>query len=395
MVRIIGLTGLRPTRKAIGKITSPPYDVIKPGTSLEDFLRKNEDSLYHAILGRDPIFAFRRLIEKGLFKKDNQPCFYVWEQQSRVKRDTNSNSIRTGVLLAAKVSSYSEGEVIRHEETFPEKVRGRIELRKKTGFTFGPVFCLTKSPINPVLEAVKKIYPPEYEFVSDFDGFSDLDGIKNVIFRIKENSPEGFKLKKLIGANPLYIADGHHRYQAALLSNQAYFLAYVTDQARILAYNRLINGPIKFAEIKDKLDLKPTLQLKTPPRHQFCLYSRQGAFLLKAKNIPDDVVGRLDVTILEKELYPLLGVKSEMIRGTKYIEYHPESELLMIKEKVDSLKFDLGTALHPVSLEELVAVADAGVRNPKMVMPEKSTYFYPKILTGIFIYPVLTGPTTI
>lgn len=90
MLQIIGLAGLRPTRKAVSKITSPPYDVIKPGSSLENFLKKNKDSLYHVILGRDPVFALQRLIEKSLLKKDDQSCFYVYEQQSRVKRDINN-----------------------------------------------------------------------------------------------------------------------------------------------------------------------------------------------------------------------------------------------------------------------------------------------------------------
>jgi len=283
MSEIIGLTGLRPTKEYISKVTCPPYDVIKPGTQLEAFFKSKNDSLFHVILGENPSTALENLITKGILQKDDEPCFYVYEQKF-------GNKSRTGVFAAPEVSDYSKCEIIRHEKTFDEKVKGRIALREKTRYTFGPVFVLTKSPINSILDEVKENYEPEYEFESDFANFSELHGIKNRIFRVKEDSKEGLRLKELIKLNPLYIADGHHRYHASLLNKQTHFLAYICEKAEIQAYNRVINGKVKFADIKGKLDVKKIDEFKTPDKHKFAIFSKGGTFLLEAKNVPDDVL---------------------------------------------------------------------------------------------------------
>ena len=112
---------------------------------------------------------------------------------------------RTGVLAAAEVSDYSEGKVIRHENTFSKKVQERIELSKKTGYCFGPVFVLTKALISNVLNEIKEKHEPEYEFTSDFNNYSSLHGIRNRIFRIKENSEDGLTIKNLIRGSKLLI----------------------------------------------------------------------------------------------------------------------------------------------------------------------------------------------
>ena len=379
MVEIIGLTGLRPTRAKISRVTTPPYDVIKPGTPLESWLKANEDSLYHVILGSDPCSALNRLISHGILQKDDEPCFYVYEQRF-------GSRTRTGVLVAARVSDYSKGEIIRHEKTFDDKVQGRLELATKTGYSFEPVFLLTQAPVSAVLEKTKRIHKPEYEFTSDFGGTSELHGVRNKVFRAQAGSDDGSRLKELIGAGPLYIADGHHRYHASLLNNQTHFLAYVVENAEIQAYNRVINGLVKFEDIKENLNLRETSEFRTPDKHQFCLYANGQSYLLDATHVPDDVIGRLDCSILERELYPLLGLTHTMITDSRHFDYYPESELDKMKRRVDSGEFDVAVALHPVSVEELMAVANAGLSDPDIVMPEKSTFFAPKILSGIFIY---------
>jgi uncharacterized protein (DUF1015 family) len=129
-----------------------------------------------------------------------------------------------------------------------------------------------------------------------------------------------------------------------------------------------------------------TSEFKTPAKHSFALYTKEGSFLLKAAHVPDAPVGRLDCSILEKELYPHLGLTHAMITDHRYFDYYPEDDLEKMKAVVDAGKYDLAVALHPVSLEELLAVANAGIKDPNIVMPEKSTFFAPKILSGIFIY---------
>jgi len=384
MIEIIGLTGLRPTREKIKYFTCPPYDVIKPGTKLETILSANPDSLYHITLGSNPVGALTKFISEGTLQKDDEPCFYVYEQ-------VYDNQMRTGVLVAAEVSEYTAGKIIRHEKTFAAKVKGRLALRAKTGYTFEPVFLLTKSPINTILAKIKGQYQPEYVFTSDFAQASELHNIQNRIFRVPAASPEGLALKAAIGQNPLYIADGHHRYHASLLNGQTHCLAYICENATIQAYNRVINGRVPFRDVKAQLSLQEIAEFKTPSKHHFAIYTKEGTYLLAAKNIPDDVVGRLDCSILEKELYPLLGLTHDMITDQRHFDYYPETELAKMQQLVDAGTYDLAVALHPVSIDELIAVADAGLKDPNIVMPEKSTFFAPKILSGIFIYKHTLG----
>ena len=379
MADIAGLHGLRAAKEKARAISAPPYDVIKEGTPLESLLRGNPDSFWHVTLGPDPLGALRKLTESGALKPDTEPCFYVYEQKW-------GGEERLGFFAAAAVSPYAERQVIRHEKTFDEKVQGRLKLTNQTGYTLEPIFLLTKSPIQPILEKIRKERTPEYAFSSDFGGWNDLHGIASRIFRVREDSPDGKALRIAVAENPLYIADGHHRYHAALLNGQSHAMAYIVEKARILAYNRVINGNRKFREAMAGLSLEKVPDFRTPEKHAFCLYSKEGAFLLKAKEVPGDVVGKLDCRILEKELYPLLGVDHSMILQKKHFDYYPEADLAGMKALVDKGEYDLAVALCPVSIDELMAVANAGLGNPEIVMPEKSTFFAPKILSGLILY---------
>jgi len=379
MAKICGLLGLRPTPTAAASLTTPPYDVIKEGSPLEQLLQQIPSSFYHVTLGSSPAEGLTDLQRQGVLIPDEEPCFYVYEQNWK-------GGGRLGFFAAVEVSPYSEGQVIRHEKTFDEKVKGRIAVTQATGYTLEPIFLLTKSPIGATLEKVRNEEKPLYEFSSDFGEYNDLHGIKTRVFRVPEASVAGEALRAAIAENPLYIADGHHRYHAALLGGQTHAMAYIVQDARILAYNRVIRGAISFAEARRSLELVPASEFATPPQHQFCLYSKEGIFLLKAKTVPEDVVGRLDCSILERELYPQLGVDHSMIMRKENFDYYPEWDLATMKALVDGGEYDVAVALHPVSIQELMAVADAGLKNPAIVMPEKSTFFAPKILSGLILY---------
>lgn len=378
MVATRGLVGLRPSPESVAQVTSPPYDVIKPGTKLEERLRAEPRSLFHVILGDDPAGALDRLRSEGHLVEDDQPAYYVYEQRW-------GDESRTGVFLAGEVSPYEQGQIIRHEKTFDSKVKGRIALAEATGHTFGPVFLLTRARIGGALEAAKQ-GEPLYDFVTDLGGMTDLDGIHNRIWRVPEASDAGQRIQQALAPDPLYIADGHHRYHAALKNGQTHFLGYVTEEARIQAYNRVVNGVRPFEEVIDELPLDELDHFTTPPKHAFNLYSRSGTYRLLSREVPEDVVGRLDCSILERELYPKLGLTHDMIQDPKHFDYYPEQALDEMVEVVDRGDYDLAIALHPVSLEELMAVADAGLEDPDIVMPEKSTFFAPKILSGVFVY---------
>ncbi len=379
MVATIGLTGLRPDPAHASEIASPPYDVIKPGTPLETLLAGQPKSLFHIILGDEPGSARDRLVADGSLIEDDEPAYYVYEQ-------TWDGGQRTGVFAAAEVSPYGAKQIIRHEKTFDDKVKGRIAMRRATGLHIGPVFVLTRAPIAGALERAKGEAAPLYEFTSEFGGFSELEGIENKVWRVPEQSETGRAIQAALATQPLYIADGHHRYHASLLNEQTHFLCYVTEEAVIQAYNRVINGVKPFSEIADDLPLRPVDTFHTPPKHTFCIYTKDDCWELDAQHVPEDVVGRLDCAILERELYPKLGLTHDMIVDPNHFDYYSESALDEMKAAVDRGDYDMAVALHPVSLDELMAVADAGLEDSEIVMPEKSTFFQPKILSGLFLY---------
>jgi uncharacterized protein (DUF1015 family) len=379
MVATIGLTGLRPDPARAPEIASPPYDVIKPGTPLDQLLSQKASSLYHIILGDQPAAARDRMVDDDLLLEDSEPAYYVYEQSWDGGR-------RTGVFVAAEVSPYADRQIIRHEKTFDDKVKGRLAMSRATGLQTGPVFVLTRASIAAALEQAKQESAPIYDFTSEFGGFSELEGIVNKVWRVPEDSKTGQAIQAALRMGPLYIADGHHRYHASLLNEQSHFLCYVTEEAVIQAYNRVINGVRPFSAIAGDLPLESVDSFRTPPKHSFCIYTKDGCWDLAAQHVPDDVVGRLDCAILERELYPKLGLTHDMIVDPNHFDYYSEAALEDMKAAVDRGDYDMAVALHPVSLDELMAVADAGLEDPDIVMPEKSTFFQPKILSGLFLY---------
>jgi uncharacterized protein (DUF1015 family) len=244
-------------------------------------------------LGPEPAAARDRLLADGSLIEDDEPSYYVYEQ-------TWDGGKRTGVFVAAEVSPYGAKQIIRHEKTFDDKVKGRIAMRRATGLHIGPVFVLTRASIASTLERAKREADPIYDFTSRFGGFSELEGIQNKVWRVPEASETGRALQAALGTQPFYIADGHHRYHASLLNEQTHFLCYVTEEAVIQAYNRVINGVRPFTEVAGDLALRPVDSFRTPKKHSFCIYTKNGCFELDAQEVPSDVVGRLDCAILER-----------------------------------------------------------------------------------------------
>ncbi len=384
MVQIAGLVGLRPNPSVVRRVTAPPYDVIKPKSALYARLEAEPLSLFHVTVGPEPVASFERLVREKALVTDDVPCFYVYEQ--RYETQAFGTERRLGVFVAAAVTSYEKRRIIRHEKTFDDKVKGRIALANATGHTFGPVFALVKAKLDDVLDRVTKEAAALYEFETDLGGLNDLHGIRSRVFRVVTASPLGQAIERVLEPPPFYIADGHHRYHAALKNNQTHALVYVTERARIQAYDRVVTGTVPFAQAKSQLTLEKTDTFGTPEKSSFGLYTREGSFLLRAKEVPTDAVGRLDCSILERELYPHLGLTHAMIQDPAHFDYYPESQLADARAAVDRGEYEMAIALHPVAIDELMAVADAGLDDSSIVMPEKSTFFAPKILSGLFVY---------
>lgn len=381
MTIISGLTGFIPRPERVRDVVAPPYDVIKPGSALETLLKARGGNLWHVTLGPDPQSALAELTASALVALD-RPSFLVYEQTWRTAQGPQR---RIGVFTATQVTDYARGEVIRHEKTFDDKVQGRLALTRQTGLTLEPVFLLTRAAITPVLERVAAARAPDYDLTPDFAGLNDLHGLRSRVWLVREDAAEGRELAALVATQPLYIADGHHRYHAALKNGQGHCLAYVVEKAAIQAYNRVITGVKPFAAVMATLPLTPA-EWATPAKGHARIWHRGKAWDLAFRHIPDDVVGRLDCSCLERELYPALGLTHAMIKDPDHFDYYAEWELPKMAEVVARGDYDLAVALHPVSLAELMAVADAGRRDPAIVMPEKSTFFAPKILSGLVLY---------
>ncbi len=381
MPEVIGLRGLMPKDSETAKtVTTPPYDVIGHGTKLERFL--NSESLMRSIiLVENSKENLEKLEQEKKLIEDNEPCFYIYEQ--KWKDQDGVSKERLGILLAAEVSDPGEGKIRVHEDTFPDKVNRRIELLNEIGYSTDPIFCIAESKLTDgKLKELTRVSEILFEFTSDFKGLSDLDGIKNTIFRVPQESEEGKFIQESLKDVPFYLADGHHRYWAVLESGQKYFFSYVTGNSQILAYNRLINGDKSFEDIMDLLIISDIDEFKIPSKKgQCCVYTKKGTYTMIFDDIENDAVGKLDSSLLKKILFPLLGLDEIKIKDEKYFHYLPETQLSEIKKLVDNGKYSMAIALHPVSFEELKEVSDANLR-----MPEKSTYFYPKVLTGLFLY---------
>ena len=387
MTKILGLVGLRPGEGWAKSITCPPYDVIKPGTALERLLKNSPDSLFHVTLGADPTGALAAMQAKGALVEDWEPAYYIYEQNYDYQ-----NKQRVGVIAALEVTPYERREVIRHEKTFDEKVRGRIELMEATGYVTEPIWTLTKAPLGPLLRGICAGREPVYEFTSDFGSESELDGIHNRVFRVPASSAAGKNIEGMLADGLVYIADGHHRYHSALKMGLNACVAYICQDmdARILAYNRVIKGKVDFQAVIGKLPLEKTASFTTPERHHFSIYTRDGCWQYKVSDVDEgDAIRRLDCQILEETLYPFLRLSHDMIMDNRYFDYYSEHELDKMAAVVDKGDYDLAVALHPVSMQELMTVADAGLADQEIVMPEKSTFFSPKILSGLMLMPAM------
>ncbi|MFH1448689.1 MAG: DUF1015 domain-containing protein [Candidatus Micrarchaeota archaeon] len=401
-----GLVGIRPKDNDFAKMfVAPPYDVITYGTPLQEILSGRENLIHSHLRPKeegDGRYAnakktLDRLVSEGKLVEDNEPAYYVYRQ-------VVGEMTRIGVLLACKVTDYSEGKVIRHEKTFDDKVKDRMNLRKATGYQIGVVFSVMEDKKKELLAALEEVSKGEqlYSFSTDFEGTSDMDGIKNDVWRVPGNSELGGRIKSAIESEPAYIADGHHRYHCAVVMEQKYLQMYISPSAsaKIQAYDRVV-GSVKKEDVealpekvKDEFDVSEHGKLEVPDKHSMIFYFRDKILMYTAKpellkEVEADPVAKLDCSLLQDHLlFPHLGLSTENIKDKRYFYYLPgnESGFSHMKKLVDGTEYEFAVSLAPVEFSELKAVADIGVGNPEIVMPQKSTYFWPKLLSGLFIY---------
>ncbi len=406
MADIRPFRALRPRPDLVDRVASPPYDVVSSdearamaaGNELT-FLHVNkpeidlppEVSLYDDRVYAQGARNLRRFIAEGILVREDRAAFYVYQQRM-------GDHVQAGLVCAASCQDYADGVIKRHEFTRPDKEDDRTRHTHELNANAGPVF-LTYRQDDAIDAAVEKVRAAEplYDFVSD-------DGIGHTVWTVPESEQES--LRAAFGAVPaLYVADGHHRAASAArvgLERKAgnpahrgdepynYFLAvlFPHDQLKIMDYNRVVKdlaglAPDAFlGRIRDAFDVAESDSGRPDGPRQFGMFLGDRWYRLTAKDgsyPAGDPVRSLDASILQENLLaPVLGIDDP--RTDKRIDFVGGIRGLGELEKRAAEGWAVAFALHPVSLDQLMAVADAGT-----VMPPKSTWFEPKLRSGLLV----------
>ncbi len=411
MSHIRPFRALRPTPDKAAIVASPPYDVLNSDEARQmatdnpiSFLRvvKPEIDFDPAIdVYSDPIYQrgldnLRQLVKDGVLVRDVKPCLYLYEQRMQIGSCVQQ---QVGLVAGVSVDEYQQGLIKKHEFTRAQKEADRTRHVNKTNANTGPVFLTYKADAN-IDTLVEKLTKegPVYDFIAD-------DGIGHRVWVIDDDE----NIRELTAAFAevpyLYIADGHHRSASASAvrdmrksanpdhdgtEDYNFFLAVIFphDRMYIMDYNRVVfdlNGHTEAGLLKlisEKFDVKETDTPSPNGFTEFGMYLGKRWYRLTAKPgtfDPSDPVRSLDVAILQDNLLaPLLGIQDPRtderidfvggIRGTKELE-----------KRGDETR-GVSFAMFATSIEQLMAIADAGE-----VMPPKSTWFEPKLRSGLFV----------
>ncbi len=412
MAIIRAFKGLRPPQEIVKKLASRPYDVLNSEEARIE-ADGNPNTLLHVIkpeidlpkdvnLYSEQVYDkarsnFEEFKAKGWLVADNQNALYIYGQ-------TMFGKTQYGIVGCASVADYMNNVIKKHELTRPDKEEDRMKHVRITNANMEPVFFS-----YPAVEAVDKIVndivenqTPEYDFVSD-------DGVGHHFWVIDDQKTINEIIALFAKLPATYVADGHHRTAAAaLVGNEKkqlnknhtgeeeynYFLAvhFPDNQLTIIDYNRVVkdlNG-LSSADFIEKLKLhfdvveKGVDIFKPCKLHNFSMYLDGHWYLLKAHADTyndNDPIGVLDVTILTNEvLQPLLGIDD--LRRSKRIDFVGGIRGLgELKSRVDSGEMKVAFALYPVSMDQLINIADSG-----LIMPPKTTWFEPKLRSGLVVH---------
>lgn len=399
--------GLRPARGRAAEVIAPPYDVLstqeartraagKPWSFLH--ISKPEIDLppdtnpYAPEVYKKAAENLERMLREGVLSRDSAPCYYVY-------RIIMGDHVQTGIVAAASVQEYDKNRIRKHEHTQTDKENDRVRQIEALDAQTGPVLLAYPSAgeIDDLLAGCSAGAP-------DADATAD-DGIRHSLWVVRDAAVQA-NLSRAFDALPaLYIADGHHRSAAASRVAAArraanarhtgeesynYFLVVVFPhhQTRILAYNRVVTDLNSMDAAAFLARLRENFAVESSPtpvapvkRGEFGLYlpGKWYRLVLRSDLVPlNDPVARLDARLLSDYLLgPVLGIKD--LRRDKRIDYVGGSRGLPgLQKRVDSGEMAAAFALYPTSMEDLMAVAEAG-----QVMPTKSTWFEPKLADGM------------
>lgn len=411
MAKVKPFKGVRPPRELVEEVASRPYDVLNSEEARKE-AEGNEKSLYHIIKPEidfapgfdehDPavydkaVENFKKFQERGWLVQDSKENYYIYAQ-------TMDGRTQYGFVVAAWVPDYMEGRIKKHELTRRDKEEDRMKHVRCNNANIEPVFFAF--PDNERLEEIIREVTagePEYDFVAP-DGFGHTLWVIDAPEVISEITAEFAKIPSL------YIADGHHRSAAAaLVGNEKaqnnpdhrgdeeynYFMAvaFPASHLKIIDYNRVVrdlNGltPEEFlARISENFEVKDMgTEIYHPDAlHNFSLYLGGRWYSLTAKPgtyDDSDPIGVLDVTVSsDLILRDILGITD--LRSDKRIDFVGGIRgLEELKRRVDSGEMAMALALYPVTMDQLIDIADTG-----NIMPPKTTWFEPKLRSGLVIH---------
>lgn len=414
MVKVKPFRGLRPPKAIVAKVAARPYDVLSSDEA-RDEASGNEMSLYHITRpeiefpkGTDEHCSevYRRAVDnfhafqaKGWLVEDGKECYYIYAQ-------TMGNHKQYGFVVATGVRDYIEGRIKKHELTRHDKEEDRMKHIRNTKANIEPVF-LAFHDNQELEEIIKRISEKEAEY-----DFVSADGIRHELWVISDSETVKEVTDAFASMQALYIADGHHRTAAAALVGDEmarnnpnhkgdeeynYFLAvcFPESHLKIIDYNRLVkdlNGLTveQFIEaIGKNFDVTPMGKEIYRPSglHDFALYVGGNWYSLvaHADTYDDsDPIRCLDVTISSKYILDeILGITD--LRRDKRIDFVGGIRGLgELKARVDSGEMAMALALYPVSMHQLLAIADSG-----NIMPPKTTWFEPKLRSGLVIHKLV------
>ena len=407
--------GIRPPKALVEQVASRPYDVLNSAEARAE-AGDNEKSLYHIIKPEinfpegtdehDPCVYesaaehFQMFQDKGWLVQDEKENYYVYAQ-------TMNGKTQYGLVVGAYVPDYMNGVIKKHELTRRDKEEDRMKHVRVNNANIEPVFFAY--PDNAELDAIVAKYTagtPEYDFIAPGDGFG------HTVWVIDQQEDIDAITKAFAAMPALYIADGHHRSAAAALvgaekaqqnpnhkgdEEYNYFMAvcFPANQLTIIDYNRVVkdlNGltPEEFLAAVGKnfiVEEKGADIYKPNALHNFSLYLEGKWYSLTAKEgtyDDNDPIGVLDVTISSNLiLNEILGIKD--LRSDKRIDFVGGIRGLgELKKRVDSGEMKVALALYPVSMKQLMDIADTG-----NIMPPKTTWFEPKLRSGLIIHKLV------
>ena len=407
--------GIRPPKSMVEEVASRPYDVLNSAEARAE-AGDNEKSLYHIIKPEinfpegtdehDPCVYesaaehFQMFQDKGWLVQDEKENYYVYAQ-------TMNGKTQYGLVVGAYVPDYMNGVIKKHELTRRDKEEDRMKHVRVNNANIEPVFFAY--PDNAELDAIVAKYTagtPEYDFIAPGDGFG------HTVWVIDQQDDIDAITKAFAAMPALYIADGHHRSAAAALvgaekaqqnpnhkgdEEYNYFMAvcFPANQLTIIDYNRVVkdlNGltPEEFLAAVGKnfiVEEKGAEIYKPNALHNFSLYLEGKWYSLTAKEgtyDDNDPIGVLDVTISSNLILDeILGIKD--LRSDKRIDFVGGIRGLgELKKRVDSGEMKVALALYPVSMKQLMDIADTG-----NIMPPKTTWFEPKLRSGLIIHKLV------